>query len=269
MRQLKAEYYKMKYSKASRWIFLFMVLVFFIPFVVGNDTLFMTFGDYRKLNSIGWICYIDDMAHVKAVEITRFALSVNFFTWIGFVVYVTTMVATEFQQGTIRASVVYGVNRTRLFMCKLFVVNSYFFLLYFIVEAALGLGLAWRYGFHYQIHDFTALLAMAALNAVAMLGLEAVAVVITILLKNTGLVTAIVCVYFFAGAITYPMVYENFQNRSLLIRVFCILNPTTYMYNICGYRMTDTLLTGTIFYGISACVLGTLVMHAVLKRQEL
>ena len=45
MRQLKAEYYKMKYSKASRWIFLFMVLVFFIPFVVGNDTLFMTFGD--------------------------------------------------------------------------------------------------------------------------------------------------------------------------------------------------------------------------------
>ena len=48
MRQLKAEYYKMKYSRASKWVLVFMAFIFFIPFVVGNDTLFMTFGDYRK-----------------------------------------------------------------------------------------------------------------------------------------------------------------------------------------------------------------------------
>ena len=61
MRQLKAEYYKMKYSRASKWVLVFMAFIFFIPFVVGNDTLFMTFGDYRNIDSIGWICYIDDM----------------------------------------------------------------------------------------------------------------------------------------------------------------------------------------------------------------
>ena len=60
MRQLKAEYYKMKYSRASKWVLVFMAFIFFIPFVVGNDTLFMTFGDYRNIDSIGWICYIDD-----------------------------------------------------------------------------------------------------------------------------------------------------------------------------------------------------------------
>ena len=52
------------------------ILFFFIPFVVGNDTLFMTFGDYRNIDSIGWICYIDDMNNVKAAEIARFALSI-------------------------------------------------------------------------------------------------------------------------------------------------------------------------------------------------
>ena len=37
MRQLKAEYYKMKYSRASKWVLVFMAFIFFIPFVVGND----------------------------------------------------------------------------------------------------------------------------------------------------------------------------------------------------------------------------------------
>ena len=50
MRQLKAEYYKMKYSRASKWVLVFMAFIFFIPFVVGNDTLFMTFGDYRNID---------------------------------------------------------------------------------------------------------------------------------------------------------------------------------------------------------------------------
>ena len=52
MRQLKAEYYKMKYSRASKWVLVFMAFIFFIPFVVGNDTLFMTFGDYRNIDSM-------------------------------------------------------------------------------------------------------------------------------------------------------------------------------------------------------------------------
>lgn len=37
MRQLKAEYYKMKYSRASKWVLVFMAFIFFIPFVVGNE----------------------------------------------------------------------------------------------------------------------------------------------------------------------------------------------------------------------------------------
>ena len=65
MRQFKAEYYKLKYSQAKKWIAVFMVFLFFIPFVVGNDTLFMTFGDYKNIDSIGWICYINDFSNVK------------------------------------------------------------------------------------------------------------------------------------------------------------------------------------------------------------
>lgn len=205
MRQLKAEYYKMKYSRASKWVLVFMAFIFFIPFVVGNDTLFMTFGDYRNIDSIGWICYIDDMNNVKAAEIARFALSINFFSWIGLIVYITTMVSAEFHQGTIRASVVYGINRTKLFLSKLLVINVHFFILYYIVETALGLGLAWKYGFHYKGEEFLIFIGMVTLNMIAMIGMEAVAVLITVLVKNTGIVAALSCVYFFAGAITYPM----------------------------------------------------------------
>lgn len=164
MRQLKAEYYKMKYSRASKWVLVFMAFIFFIPFVVGNDTLFMTFGDYRNIDSIGWICYIDDMNNVKAAEIARFALSINFFSWIGLIVYITTMVSAEFHQGTIRASVVYGINRTKLFLSKLLVINVHFFILYYIVETALGLGLAWKYGFHYKGEEFLIFIGMVTLN---------------------------------------------------------------------------------------------------------
>ena len=69
------------------------------------------------------------------------ALSINFFSWIGLIVYITTMVSAEFHQGTIRASVVYGINRTKLFLSKLLVINVHFFILYYIVETALGLSL--------------------------------------------------------------------------------------------------------------------------------
>lgn len=218
MRQLKAEYYKMKYSRASKWVLVFMAFIFFIPFVVGNDTLFMTFGDYRNIDSIGWICYIDDMNNVKAAEIARFALSINFFSWIGLIVYITTMVSAEFHQGTIRASVVYGINRTKLFLSKLLVINVHFFILYYIVETALGLGLAWKYGFHYKGEEFLIFIGMVTLNMIAMIGMEAVAVLITVLVKNTGIVAALSCVYFFAGAITYPItviIQKEYQDNTL------------------------------------------------------
>ncbi|KAI4447447.1 hypothetical protein C823_001966 [Eubacterium plexicaudatum ASF492] len=269
MRQLKAEYYKIKYSRASRVIVFFMVLMFFLPFLVGNDTLFMTFGDYRNIDSIGWICYIDDLENIKAAEISRFALSINFFTWIGLIVYTTSMVLIEFQQGTIRASVVYGINRTVLFLSKWLILNLYYFTLYFIVEVSLGIGLARKYGFHYTGNEFVVFLGVAFLNMIAMLGMEAIVLVIAILLKNSGLVTAFACVYFFAGAITYPMVYENFENRSILIKIFCMTNPAMYMYNICGFQISDRLISGTIIYGFGACLLGVFLMHYILKRQEL
>ena len=167
------------------------------------------------------------MNNVKAAEIARFALSINFFSWIGLIVYITTMVSAEFHQGTIRASVVYGINRTKLFLSKLLVINVHFFILYYIVETALGLGLAWKYGFHYKGEEFLIFIGMVTLNMIAMIGMEAVAVLITVLVKNTGIVAALSCVYFFAGAITYPMVYEDFQNQSVLLKAFCVMNPTT------------------------------------------
>lgn len=146
------------------------------------------------------------MNNVKAAEIARFALSINFFSWIGLIVYITTMVSAEFHQGTIRASVVYGINRTKLFLSKLLVINVHFFILYYIVETALGLGLAWKYGFHYKGEEFLIFIGMVTLNMIAMIGMEAVAVLITVLVKNTGIVAALSCVYFFAGAITYPSI---------------------------------------------------------------
>lgn len=209
------------------------------------------------------------MNNVKAAEIARFALSINFFSWIGLIVYITTMVSAEFHQGTIRASVVYGINRTKLFLSKLLVINVHFFILYYIVETALGLGLAWKYGFHYKGEEFLIFIGMVTLNMIAMIGMEAVAVLITVLVKNTGIVAALSCVYFFAGAITYPMVYEDFQNQSVLLKAFCVMNPTTYMYNICGYRMTNGIVVGTIMYGMGACLVGIVLMHFALKRQEL
>lgn len=89
------------------------------------------------------------------------------------------------------------------------------------METALGLGLAWKYGFHYKGEEFLIFIGMVTLNMIAMIGMEAVAVLITVLVKNTGIVAALSCVYFFAGAITYPMVYEDFQNQSVLLK--CIL----------------------------------------------
>lgn len=269
MRQFKAEYYKLKYSQAKKWIAVFMVFLFFIPFVVGNDTLFMTFGDYKNIDSIGWICYINDFSNVKFEEISRFALSINFFTWIGLIVYVTTMISKEYQLGTLRASVVCGISKTKLLIDKLLVLNIYFFILYFMVEIALAWGLAWKYKFIYTGKEFIMFLGVVLLNFIVMIGMEMVAVIFTITVKNSGIVIAVSCVYFFAGAITYPMVYENFENRSIVVRIFCLLNPTTYMYNICGYRISANLIIGSLSYGIGMCLIGMILMHFILEKQEL
>ena len=43
MRQLKAEYYKMKYSRASKWVLVFMAFIFFITVLCGNGYLFYPF----------------------------------------------------------------------------------------------------------------------------------------------------------------------------------------------------------------------------------
>lgn len=268
MRQLKAEYYKLKYSRATKWIALFMVFIMFIPFIVGNDTLFMTFGDYKKIDSIGWICYIDNLKNVKFAEIARFALSINFFAWVGLVVYITSMISAEYQLGTLRATVAYGTSKSKVFFSKLAVLNSYYFAIYLFIEIVLITALGWKYEFSYNGKQLTIFIGILLLNICAMLGLEMVAVILTVLIKNTGTVTALSCIYFFAGAITYPMVYENFENRSILIKVFCALNPTTYMYNICGYRIWPKLIVATIIYGICICFVGSMIVHFVLVKQE-
>lgn len=268
MRQLKAEFYKLKYSKSTVWIAAYMIAMFLVPFIVGNDTLFMTFGDYKNIDSIGWICYIADVNNPQFAEIARFTMANNFFIWIGFVVYITVMVSSEYQLGTLKLPVIYGCNKTRLFVDKLIVLNVYFFILYFVMESLLGLALGLKYGLSYSVSEYLSLLGIILLNVFVMIGLEMFTFVLTILLKNPGIVSALSCVWFFAGAITYPMVYENLEYQSLGIRVFCALNPTTYMYNICGYRITQDLIIGTIVFGVGACLVGILAMHFILKRQE-
>lgn len=268
MRQLKAEYYKLKYSRATKWVAIFFVFIIFIPFIVGNDTLFMTFGDYKNIDSIGWICYIDDLSNPKFAEIARFALSVNFFTWILLIVFITTMVCKEYQLGTLRLSVVYGTSKTRIFLDKLLILNVYFFAIYFLAEFMLVLALSIKYNFSFSGKELIIFGGTVLLNMLAMVGMEAVSVVLTIIFKNSGLVATISCIYFFAGAITYPMVYENFENRSILIKTFCALNPTTYMYNICGFRIQPKLIMGTALFGIGMTILGIIVMHFVLRKQE-
>ena len=62
------------------------------------------------------------------------------------------------------------------------------------METALGLGLAWKYGFHYKGEEFLIFIGMVTLNMIAMIGMEAVAVLITVLVKNTGIVAALSCV---------------------------------------------------------------------------
>ena len=88
----------MKYSLSLEVGFSIYGIYFFYTVRCGK-LLFMTFGDYRNIDSIGWICYIDDMNNVKnGYKIARFALSINFFSWIGLIVYITTMVSAIHQR---------------------------------------------------------------------------------------------------------------------------------------------------------------------------
>lgn len=268
MKQLRAEYYKLKYSRSTIWVAVFMFVMLMMPFIVGNDTLFMTFGDYQNIDSIGWICYVADVHNARFEEIARFALSVNFFMWIGLSVYITTMLSKEYQTGTLKLPVLYGTSKMKVLLDKLIVLNAYFFSLYFIVEMILAFSLGSKYGFHFELNQIFTFIGVILLNAMAMIGLEFFAVILTIIFKNSGIVTTAVCVWFFAGAITYPMVYENMEIRSLPIKIFCAINPTTYMYNICGYRMTLSVIQGTIIFFLCCCVIGILLMYLLLRKQE-
>lgn len=246
-----------------------MLFVSILPLIFGNDTLFMTFGDYENLNSIGWICYINDFSNIRFEEMARFALSTNFFSWIGFLVFVTAMISKEYQQGTLTLPVVYGVSKTQLFIDKLIVLNVFYFIVYFICEIITLFSLGIRYQYQYTIKEFFVFLGVASLNALAMIGFEVFAVLLTVLIKNAGIVMASSCVWFFAGAITYPMVYENLQNRSIITRMFCVINPTTYMYNICGYRISLSIIVDTIAYAVISCFIGFIILNVLLKRQEI
>lgn len=268
MKQLKAEIYKLKYSNTSKWLIIFMLFMFFIPLVLENDTLFMTFGDYKNLNSIGWICYIDNFNNIHFKEIARFSLSINFFIWIGLIVYIVNMIGKEYQLGTLRLPVVYGVNKTKIFITKLFVLNAYFFLVYTILEIGILLALGFKYKFIFTFEHFLQYVGVVLLNILAMIGLEMFAVILILLTKNIGLVCVTSCIYFFAGAITYPMVYDNFYNQSLAMRLFCYMNPATYMYNLGGFRLLNEIIVGTIVYGIGAIFIGIFCVSFIVERQE-
>lgn len=267
---LKADLLKLKWSKT--WIIsLLAVILLFIIYMSAGDAAFVYGGnDYVLGKGVGFASSLyADTNNPLPGEVMRTAMSYTAFIWLIILVFSVSFFTKEYSENTIKLSIAYGQSRFKLFLSKLIIIFAYSFILYYAFTLFIFIHASIVVNFTPSIADILMMLKLTTLNFLVLQVFILMTLTLSMIIKNTGLVTTIMCFIIFTCPMIYAEVWNHMEKQSFLIKAYLKINPMYYWSTICAYNIENNIINESIIYFIISMIILIPSAYTILKKQEI
>lgn len=257
---LNAELYRLLHSKSLFGFIFGCVLILFLSLIFGEMTI-MGSGEGMLLD-IGFQAksYLS-LAEPTFETVAQSCLGYTAFFWLVNVLFTATFFNKEYEIGTIKLSVAYGIDRRIIYFSKTVIILSVSILMYFgFIFSFFVLGTI-QSGYLMSLSEIIQLIQWTAINGLVILAMNCLVLFLCVLVSNMSIVTGISCIYIFSGACVYLMSWASMETLFPLLRYYVYTNPMFYWMNICSSNIVRIIgylpwyLLGSTLPLIAGCII--------------
>lgn len=280
LNQIKADYYKLTRSKLL-WLgfalygaLLFLYIIVYV--CIGHEEMMymgMTGTSVQRKeigqSAIFMVGGFADPSHPQFWEIARSTMSSNFLVWINIIVFTTLFVAKEYDTGTIRLSVAYGVSKFKICLSKLVIsVLSLAVFYYSFMLLSFGFTVVQsRYSPSFE--DWMRMIQLISANFAVLAVFMLLCFTVSLLVKNTGAASAFLCLFLFIEIIALAVLRPHLSSCAPALRLFVKISPMYYLMDISGYYLAHGIFREAVWYCAAGILFLLPVSWLVLRRQEI
>lgn len=234
---LKAELYRLVHSKSLIGFILGSVFILFLSMIFGEMTI-MGSGEGMLLD-IGF----QAKSYLSAAEptfetVAQSCLGYTAFFWLVNVLFTATFFNKEYEVGTIKLSVAYGIDRRIIYFSKAMIILVVSLFMYFAFILGFFILETMQSGYLMSLAEFMQLLQWTVINGLVLLAMNCLVIFLCGLISNISVVTGVSCIYIFSGACVYLMSWASMETLFPLLRAYVYANPMFYWMNICSSNIT-------------------------------
>lgn len=274
--QIKAEFLKLKYSNILKIILILFCLGFILYMSFGiseeGTQIFISEGD-EEINStihgiIGFLAFtFENIAVPNFNEIMQSAMSCNVFLWVFMLIFVVCFFTYDYNLGTIKLPVAYGISQNKIFIAKVIVIIIYFGVLYILFSFFTFLYTCIKVNYFPDIKEILLYFKYTILNYMVMITFTMICILVSICLKNTGIIATVMCLFTLISAIIYTGIWQQFHSLLFLRYIVC-LTPLYYWMNMGTLRLEYGIISEIIIYFCFGIILLP-VCAILINKQEL
>ena len=269
--QIRAEFYKLFYTKALYLTFALILAVFGI-FSVGGQQQFMvssssTDETWKIGETVGFLARAySDAGHPLIEEVIRTATSYTVFFWLIVLIFSVIFFSREYTDSTIKVVIAGGQSRIIFFAAKYIVIAITSILLYFLfIMLAFVIECA-KCGLPIQLLP---MLKIAGLNCMVMAAFIGITLMLCVIFRHTAVVVGVMSLFTFSGPLIYMMTWDDMQAQSWRVLGYLKINPMYYWMNTCSYNMINNLEIDIWIYFVGTVIVTFLVSVLILRKQEI
>lgn len=274
--QIKAEFLKLKYSsifKAMPFLFLggfFLYIAFSMS--GGGTQLLVSEGD-EEMNAaihgiIGFFAFtFENAATPKFNEIVQSAIACNVFLWIFVLILVIQFFNYDYNLGTIKLPLAKGVGRVKIFLAKVFTIFIYTGIFYVLFLALTFIYTCVYVDYLPNASEIVKYLEYVGINYLVMITFIMLCIVVSIFLKNIGIIATVMCVFTLGGAVLYTGIWQEFHDYFIL-RYLVQLNPLYYWMNMGALRLNYGIVKEAILYFFVGVFVFLPIGVILIRKQE-
>lgn len=257
---LRAELYRLLHSKSFIGFILGCLLILFLSMIFGEMTL-MGSGEGMLLD-IGFQAksYLS-IAEPTFETVAQSCLGYTAFFWLVNVLFTATFFNKEYELGTIKLSVAYGIDRRIIYFSKAIIILVVSILMYFTFIFGFFVLETIQSGYLMCLSEILQLLQWTVINGLVLLAMNCLVIFLCVLISNISVVTGVSCIYIFSGASVYLMSWASMETLFPLLRYYVYANPMFYWMNVCSSNITRIMgylpwyLIGSTLLLIIGCIL--------------
>lgn len=267
---LKSEMLKFKWSNYIIGSTL-SIITLFIVYLLADSATFLHKGDISIVGGgVGFISSIyKDINNPTFGEIMRTSMVGTGFVWIIILVVSVSFFMSEYTENTIRLSIAYGHSKFKMYISKLIVLSIYSLILYVFLTLLIFTHSIVKLNFTPNMGEILIALKLIILNFLAIEVFIMISLLVTIIVKHIGAISAIICFFILSLPMVYMMVWDKLETQSMAIKAFLKINPMYYWSTISAYNINNNIMYETVIYSVVATTIIISASYVILKKQEI